>query len=312
LERGVEEDEEFSGDGDEGDFAGFAGGAEFLEEGFEDGVFADGVEAGEVEETANLGAAAGDMALAAELAAVVVERSQTGELGDGAAVQGAEFGHEAEEAKGAAPVDAGGLVKACGFGEEFGIGVAQGEELSLELFDFAIVEADGAFGLGLEPAVVELMKAGLFQGSLGDEMGALGEQRAQAQVMSGLGCIWLGRVGEAEGAEDAGIDAVGLGEDVTGTGEVANLARIDDADRDVLGVEEVDEAVLVAAGGLADDVEGARGGRFGAAEQIGKAGGVVGNGEDLVKPAAVDGRLGDIGSEVDRIWVHEIRRGGWR
>src|SRR5215213_10574031 len=96
FEGGIEEDEEFAGDGDEGHFAGFAGGFEFEKEGFEDLVFANGGEAGEIEEATGGSAPAGDVALAAELAAVVVERGEAGELGDGAAAERAEFREVAE------------------------------------------------------------------------------------------------------------------------------------------------------------------------------------------------------------------------
>src|SRR5581483_4373918 len=104
FECGVEEDEKFSGDSGEGDFGRLAGGAEFLEEGLEEVVFADGGEAGEVEEAAGGGAAASDVALAAELAAVVVEGSQAREFGDGPAAQSAQFWKVAEQAESAAPV----------------------------------------------------------------------------------------------------------------------------------------------------------------------------------------------------------------
>ena len=64
LQQSIEGGEEFSGGGDEGDFEGFAGGAEALAEGFEDGVVADGVEGGHGEGAAHAGPAAGDAARA--------------------------------------------------------------------------------------------------------------------------------------------------------------------------------------------------------------------------------------------------------
>jgi hypothetical protein len=299
MESGVEENEEFSSDGNKGDFAGFAGGAEFLEESFEDGVAADGVEAGHVEETADGSPTSGDVALAAILAAVVIERSQAGEFGHGAAAQGAEFGHQAEQGQRAAPVDSGSLIEAFGFGFELQIGVAQRQELRFELFDFAIVEADGALDLRPQPAVFDLMQAGLFLGALGDEAAALGEQCTEALQVCGPGGIRRGRVGRTVGAEHAGIDPVGLGEDAARTGEVAHLARVDDADRQAVRVEVIDEAVLIAARGLADDVQACRGGLHPPGE-IGKAGRVIGDDEDLIEQTAVNSRLGDIGSEIDR------------
>ena len=54
----------------------------------------------------------------AELAAVVVEGGEAGEFGDGAAVERAQFGEITEEAEGAAPVEAGGLIEPVGLGEQ--------------------------------------------------------------------------------------------------------------------------------------------------------------------------------------------------
>ena len=85
LRGGVEEGKEFAHDGGEGDFGGFGFLQEALVEGFEDGVVGDGGDGGEgghVESAAERGASAGDVALAAERAAIVVEWGQAGELAD--------------------------------------------------------------------------------------------------------------------------------------------------------------------------------------------------------------------------------------
>ena len=49
LEESIEGGEELSGGGDEGDFERFAGGAETLVKGFEDGIVTNGIEGGHVE-----------------------------------------------------------------------------------------------------------------------------------------------------------------------------------------------------------------------------------------------------------------------
>ena len=90
-----------------------------------------------------------------------------------------------------------------------------------------------------------------------------------------------------------------------GAGKVAPLAWIDDADGETLRVQVLGKAVLIAAGGFADDGK-RRGERLDASAEIGKASGVIGDGEDLVENSAIDGRRGDIGSEIDTLCVHEM------
>ena len=70
----MEVGEEFSGDGGEGDFWGFAGGAQAGVEGFEEGMMARRTQGAEVEDAADFGPAAADVTGAAEGAAVAICR----------------------------------------------------------------------------------------------------------------------------------------------------------------------------------------------------------------------------------------------
>jgi len=79
LQESVEGGEKFSGGGDEGDFEGFAGGAQAFIKGFENAVVANGVEGGHGASAAHRGTASGDLALAFARAAVVVEGGQAGQ-----------------------------------------------------------------------------------------------------------------------------------------------------------------------------------------------------------------------------------------
>jgi hypothetical protein len=72
-------DEEFAHDGDEGDFVGLAGGAQALVEGAQDRVGAGGAKGSHEEGAAHVEASATDGALAAEGAAVAIERRQAGQ-----------------------------------------------------------------------------------------------------------------------------------------------------------------------------------------------------------------------------------------
>jgi len=59
------------------------------------------------------------------------------------------------------------------------------------------------------------------------------------------------RSGEVE--NDAGIDLIGLGQTAAGPGEIADLAGIDDGDRNIGGHQRPDGRHLVTAGGFDDD-----------------------------------------------------------
>src|ERR1700722_7858130 len=81
-----------------------------------------------------------------------------------------------------------------------------------------------------------------------------GEQERKALKVSGFGVLRSWGVGGAEVGQDARIEPVGLGQDAAGAGEVANLARVDNAQRDAALVKAGDESILITAGGLTNEV----------------------------------------------------------
>jgi len=100
LEFGIEEEEELSGGGDEGDFGWFSEVPEMVIEELEVAVFlADGGEGGEVEGAADSGAAAAEMALALAGAAVVGIRGEAGQGGDFLSIDATEFGEQSEQGR---------------------------------------------------------------------------------------------------------------------------------------------------------------------------------------------------------------------
>ena len=121
-------------------------------------------------------------------------------------------------------------------------------------------------------------------------------------------CFW--GVGSAKVGEHPGIELVGLGENPARTGEVADLARVDDAEQDVFGMKMGNQLVLVATGSLADNVDYAAREGTEAGIELGKSGWIIGDGESLVEEAAVDGSLGDICTKVDTGEGHGVRRWG--
>jgi hypothetical protein len=298
FEGRIEEDEKLAGDGGEGEFGSFTSRAELLVKSFEDGIFADGREAGEIEEAADWGAASPDVALTAPLATVAIQRRKASELGDGTASEGTEFRHEAEQAERGAPVDPRRLIQASRLRLERGRRVAQGEQLRFELGDLAVIKPQDPVALAQEPRLIELMATGFFYGALGDEMLALSEQTFQAQQMRRQGQRRCGSVDAAVFGKDEGIEPIGFGQEATGAGQIADLARVDHTDGDAMSVEIRDEGSLITAA-FANDVHLAVGSGEAAAQE-GEAGGRIGNGEVLLLEVALDGGLGEVCAEIDK------------
>src|SRR5712672_3967247 len=91
-EDGIEDDDELSHAGGERLLAGFSGGSELDVVGRDDGIGAAGDQGRHKQSSAHGRAAAGDGAAPAHRAAVAVDRRDTDEGGDLAAIEAAEFG----------------------------------------------------------------------------------------------------------------------------------------------------------------------------------------------------------------------------
>src|SRR5690606_10577579 len=104
---GVEDDEELSGCGDDGDELWLAVVDEPVAEGLEGGVVAGGREGAHEQGGAHLGSAAADEAPASPFARLPGEGSQTGEGSDLPGREAAQFGQFGEERSGDGLADAG-------------------------------------------------------------------------------------------------------------------------------------------------------------------------------------------------------------
>ena len=280
-----------------------------MKEGLEDRVFADGRKASHIEEAAYGGSASRDMALAAVLAAVVIEGCEARKLGNGAAAQGAEFRKEAHESQSRAPIHTADLIEALGFSFELEIGITQGKQLRFEFCDFALEKSNDALGLCAQPAVFDLMEARFLDGTLGDKSLALCQQSRQAFEVLGLRDARGGVIGCSVIGNNAGVEAVGFGENTPGTGKVADLARVDDAYYDVVSVKVIDQGILVSAGGFANDVDAPMSQGPESVAEFGESTGSIRDSEGLVEETTVDCSFGDIGSEIDTVWNHGYRDG---
>jgi hypothetical protein len=252
AEHGVEDDEEFSHAGGEDDFEGFAMLSEAISEGFDDGVAAAGGQSSHVEYGADGFTPATDGAFALVFSAVAIERSQSDQGGYLLAIELTEFGDIGQECGGSdAPQPWDGLHElglvapvVIRFDEDFDGGFDFADLPFQEFEDGLDAFPDGLSVGDLEP--VRLHRAEV------DELSPPSDELLDFGLFFGgfLGRLGLHLLGE-EG-QDAGIQAVGLGDQAEGPGKVPDPAGIDD--RDVItGVEEVgDELSLVAARGFQD------------------------------------------------------------
>lgn len=254
FEELIEELEELSHDGGEGDLGGFAGGAQALVKVAQVRVETAGAERGHIESGAEAGAAAGDMALALEGAAVVGKRSDPEEGRSLIAREGAELRAEARTAESGDGTDAGDLAQAGGPGAEGFLGGDQLRHGGLEFFDVAPEELAPGLGAGANELV------GLI-GELAGEPTALlhglraGDDELLEPGLGGSGRLigpWLND--GAEIAKGLGIDGIGPGKAAEAFGKVADLARIDDTDEDAGGVGGADEGAVASAGGLTNQM----------------------------------------------------------
>jgi len=222
---GVEDKEEFVHAGGQGDFLGFAGGAEALVEGANGRVVPGGDERGHVQGGAHAGAAPPDDTPAAQRAALAGERGHANQGGNGFAVEVAEFGHLGEQGQGGGRANAGDAAQQIlPFApERAGLhGVAQvvveGGELVVQPGDVRLdTRAHGRQG-GIEPVALGRAHA--------DKLTPSGQQGAEFLGLGVRERAWrrLHDLGEAR--EQLGVQGVGLGQLADGAGEIAHLARV--------------------------------------------------------------------------------------
>lgn len=121
FQEGVEEDDEFTHECREGDFAGLAAVAEALVESFESWVIATGHQCGHVEGLACGRSAAPDKPLALPMSAFARVRRYSGQSGRLAAIECAEFGQFCEQGGGGFGANAWDLLERLGFIPQLGI-----------------------------------------------------------------------------------------------------------------------------------------------------------------------------------------------
>jgi hypothetical protein len=126
-------------------------------------------------------------------------------------------------------------------------------ELRVDVGDFPIEHVDHGVDGALNFGQAGLMASIEFGGSEIEELPASRKHGIEfSSVFIGkIACRRLHVVRET--SQDAGVDAVGFGENAQGVGIIAGLSRIDDDDRQLGLVQRDDEQNFVASGGFDDD-----------------------------------------------------------
>ena len=302
FEEVIEEDEEFAHDGGEGEFGRFVGGAQVEVESAQDVVGAGGAQSGHVEGVAQPEAAAGDVALIAQVAAIVIKGSDAEECRGLRARERAELRAEGQAGRGGEEANSWDLGETSGLGGEScfeGEGFGHG---GLELLDLATEQGEAR--LGQRPRQLGGLRGELEQEAAALEDGLLAGDHEFLQEKLGRG----GRpVGErfdqgTEIQQGLRIDGVGFGLAAEALGKVAHLAWIGDGDQDPRGVCGADQGPMARACGLTNQMSADR--EFGQEAPVARR--VVGQRTEEEKAFENESLFGEIDTEISG-----RRRRGW-
>lgn len=313
FDHGVEDDQQLSHAGGEGDFGFFPLGLEPGIEGFEYGVMASGDEGGHVERRPESGSAAPDASLAAELSTIVIQGSDSHQGGDLLTVELTELGQFGDECGGGHFADARNTFEKLVALVPVIVGFDELEDLPVDPFEVFVNGVDEVLNAVQDLFVDGQRPAIEFRGAMLDELSSPGGQFVE------LSLLFMGLSDRArldvlgKPCDDEGVDAVGLGEQTERFGIVADLRWIDDRDGIAGGGQIADEGLLVASGGLNDDQTGSGAGKF-LEEEGALAGRVVAAEDWTVENVNIEVVLRDVdadkrgdGSHVEEIPTLQMR-----
>ena len=247
------EDEEFSGDGDEGLLGFFTVVSQAPIEVTQCGIAPGSGEGGEVEDIAHTLSSAPDAPVAAAFATVVGDGGEAGEQGNLLVRGGAELGQagdEQERTDGADTGDGGEDFPAPG---ERWIAGDMASDLGLEALDILGQSGDAPLEVTAQEGALGCGALVLQGGQLGD--GAEAGAHEFLEELEDLGCwrpfVWVHDGGEH--GQHAGIQGVGLGQDAVGLGEHSHPVGIGDGDGDARGIEAAVQGPVPFTGGLEDN-----------------------------------------------------------
>ena len=293
----VGQNQNFPGDGDEGNFARLAASLQRGIEGFHGVAIADGGDGSLVESDTNFAAATTDVSDAVDGAAVVGKRSQADECGDGLSGSIAELGQVNQEGARNLRADADDGLENFVLGLE-GLGVVNDAIHALfEILNLALEEGDSFVD------VLEDFRRGALSGMAvvffgSDEADELATTVAEvAEFEDFLRRQWANDGGDdfAKMGQDASVDDVRLGKLAGALGKVTDLAGIDDDGGQAGGEQGAHGGFLIRAGGLEDDPLGGEG--LDPGNKLFNAGGCIG--ESLADASRSDVCIEEIFANID-------------
>lgn len=190
--------------------------------------------------------------------AVTIVRSQAGQGGDFLAIEPSQFREFGQEGRGGGVADARDGSQDVPFMLPMVIRFEQFRDLLVEGFDLLVEQRDHLLQTFLDDFRGWDFLPVCFGRSEVDQLPASRDELLQFLLFFVVFCNRSGADVLSEAGDDAGVDAVGFGEDAEAFGEVADLARVDDGDPMSRGDEIGDEALLIPAGGFDDDQTGSR------------------------------------------------------
>jgi len=283
--------------GGDDDFEFFASLLEALREAGDDGIAAPGGDGCHIEDTADRRASATDGASALEFATVTVVGSQAGERADLLAVEGSQFGEFGQEGECSRVSDPRGAAEQLDLGLPVIVGFHEFGELFFDPLDLAIEDVNDMLDALTDTGDSDGFATVGFGSAELDELPPATDQLLQNRfIFSRFGGNSRFHLLPKSG-NDVSIDAVRLGEDVEGFGEIANLSGVHHG-HEVSGLEEFsNDAPVIGPRGLDDDQTGTRF-RQRPVELL-QTGGIIVNGETLLfrENTEIELVLGDIDTD---------------
>lgn len=249
----VEDAEEFSHGGDEGHEFRLPALNQSIVEAFDDGVMLFGHDDGHVEGITDLDASSPRGPFAAQRPAVTVGGSDSDEPGDLLAVELSEFRELRDERGDAGRSQSGNGGDDSGLRAGLFVSIDQSRQPFLQLSQLLFEELDCLFDQELHVGIVSGGESILFLDHEFDDLPFAGGQIPD--FLLGI-ADWRSGAGvdeEGEPCDDACIDLVGFGELIGGSGEVSDLAGIDDGHGNLVLVKEVDQVSFESSGGFEAD-----------------------------------------------------------
>jgi hypothetical protein len=250
----VHQDDEFTHDGGERDFGGFARCPKALIELFELPIGACSDERGHVERAPDLSASAADTSPAMPLTAFPWVRSQPGQRRHLPAIEGAQFGQFGQDAQcgeGSDPGNGFEFLDAFLQGGDLG---AELLELGLDLIQVAFQMPDQASGLPAQRRPRQPLSLLTLGHEHVQQLDPAPNQFGQLLFRFGAGGGGLGLQGPAIFGQECCIDVVGFGALASGPGKMPDPGGVEHTDRKAGLMQGGDDLALVAASGFTDQV----------------------------------------------------------